>query len=120
MKTVKSFNVQIWIGLKEGYNGIENPIEKVYEICKKYVNENQYCVTVSETNFFYHNGSEKGVVLGLINYARFPSSKKIILKHAFQLGNILMKELNQYRISITTPKKSYLLENKNYESNTTE
>lgn len=111
MKKVKSFNVQIWVGLKEGYDGIENPIDLVYNICNKYVNENTYCVSVTETKFFYYEGYENGAVIGLINYARFPSSKRKILKHAFKLGEILMKELKQHRISITTPNNSYLLQN---------
>jgi hypothetical protein len=81
MKKVKSFNVQIWVGLKEGYDGIENPIDLVYNICNKYVNENIYCVSVTETKFFYYEGYENGAVIGLINYARFPSSKRKILKH---------------------------------------
>ena len=50
MKKVKSFNVQIWVGLKEGYDGIENPIDLVYNICNKYVNENIYCVFYRSLN----------------------------------------------------------------------
>lgn len=111
MKKVKAYNVQIWVGLKEGYHGIEHTIDEVYALCYKYVNDKQYCVTVTETKFFYVNGFENGVIIGLINYARFPSKKKEVLKHAFDLGEILMKELKQYRISITTPTDSYLLEN---------
>ncbi len=30
MKKVKAYNVQIWIGLKEGYHGIEHTIDEVY------------------------------------------------------------------------------------------
>lgn len=113
-KKSKSFNVQIWIGLKSGYYGEEFAINSVYDLCRKYVNEKKYCLTVTETKFLYFKGEEHGIAIGLINYPRFPINKKKILKHAFNIGEMLLKELKQYRISITTPDKTYMIENKDY------
>jgi len=112
MEKIKSYNTQIWVGLKEGYDGPTHIIDEIYNICNKYVNDAKYCVTVTPTKYFYVNGFEDGAIIGLINYPRFPNTKKGIIKKALELGNILMTELNQCRISITTPDNTYLLENK--------
>lgn len=113
MKTSRSYNVQIWVGLKEMYDGKIHSIEKVHKICSEYVNEINDCVTITPTEFVYVGGSEIGVVVGYISYPRFPRSRKEIRSRAIKLAEILMVELNQYRVTITTPYKSFMLENKN-------
>lgn len=110
-KITKSYNVQIWLGLKEGYDGIEHTIDEVYDICQKYVNTIKYCVTVTPTKFIYVNGNENGVIIGLINYPRFPNTQKKIREISFNLSDIFLNQFKQYRISVTTPNKTYLIEN---------
>lgn len=112
-KITKSYNVNIWVGLKEGYEGPIHTLDDVYDICSKYVNTIRYCVTVTPTKFLYVDGFEDGVNIGFINYPRFPNTKKEIRKKAFALSEIFLKEFKQYRISVTTPNKTYLIENKN-------
>ena len=116
MKTVKSYNVQIWVGLQETYDNKRlHTIEEVETICQKYVNELKDCITITPTKFKYVNGSESGAVIGWINYPRFPRQRKEIRNRALYLAEILMNELNQYRLTVTTPFKSYMLQNKNVE-----
>lgn len=110
VKTVNSYNVQIWVGLKVGYSESTWSILELKAICQKYVNEKSYCVTVTPTEFIYKNGNEPGAIVGLVNYPRFPKTKKEIRKHAFKIAKILKKELKQFRVSITTPKKTFMLE----------
>lgn len=108
----KSFNVQIWCGLKQQYSKKSFTLSEVKQICIDFVNTKKECVTVTKTKFFYVNGEEKGFVVGFINYPRFPKKKKEILKRALELATLLMEKLNQNRVTITTPKHSLMLTNK--------
>lgn len=112
MKILKSYNVQIWVGLKEMYDDKNtHTIDDVRIICDKYVNEIKDCVTITPTEFRYVNGNENGVIVGYIQYPRFKRTEAEIMKRAIELANTLMIELNQYKVTVTTPKKSYMLEN---------
>ena len=111
MKTVESFNVQIWVGLRTGYTDQEHTIDEVRDICDKWCNEVKQCVTITPTEYRYVDGHENGVIIGFINYPRFPSAPVEITKRAMELANILMTNLNQKRVSIITPDKTYMIEN---------
>jgi len=115
MRTAKSFNVQIWVGLRSGYGEYIHPIEKVREICDKFVNTLDDrglgdCVTITPTEFRYVKGWEPGVIVGYINYPRFPRNEGQILKKAMQLAELLRVQLFQERVSVVTPETTYLLE----------
>lgn len=110
MKTTKSFNVQIWVGLREGYGSNIFSIEDVRKICDEYVNEEKDCITITPTEFMYVNGWEPGVIIGFINYPRFPREEYIITDRAFVLASLLKKGLKQFRVSIVTPTETYMLE----------
>lgn len=113
-KITTSYNVQIWCGLKEGYDGIVHTIDEVNSVCQKYVDAKKECVTVSPTSFIYTDGNEPGVVVGFISYPRFPKGDWEILSRAKELAEILMKEFNQNRVTITTPEVSIMLENEKH------
>lgn len=111
MKVLKAYNVQIWVGLRKGYTDEIVSMETVRSICDKHINESKNCVTITPTEFRYVAGNEPGVIVGLINYPRFPRTRKEIRKRAFALAEILMTELGQFRVTVTTPYKSYMFEN---------
>ena len=113
MKILKAFNIQIWCGLKETYDD-ENIhiIDDVRNIVDIYVNSIMDCVTITPTEFRYVGGSEPGVIVGWIQYPRFPREEKEIEMRSINLAKSLMYGLNQCRITITTPKHSIMLENK--------
>lgn len=113
MKKLKSYNVQIWCGLRSQYTDKIHTINDARNICDKFVNEVEDCITITPTEYRYVNGDEPGVIVGYINYPRFPRTKKEILNRALKLAEKLMKELNQYKVTVTTPYKSYMIENKN-------
>lgn len=110
MKSVKSYNVQIWVGLREQYSDTIHSYDEVNKICNDFCNEFKDCVSITKTEFSYVNGSEPGVIIGLIKYPRFPIDKKVILNRAIILAKRFKYQFNQYRISITTPNKTYLIE----------
>ena len=112
MKVLKAYNVEIWVGLKECYQDDKvHTIDDVRKICDEWVNKVKDCITIIPTEFRYVDGNETGVIVGYINYPRFPRTRKEIRRRALRLGEILMTELRQYKVTITTPYKSYMLEN---------
>lgn len=112
MKTLKSYNVEIWVGLREGYTDTIHPIEDVEKIVDDFIEIVRDCVTITPTQFRYVDGHEPGVIVGWINYPRFPRTPADITNRAIQLGENLMYGLGQQRVTIITPEDSYMLENK--------
>ena len=112
MKVLKSYNVQIWCGLRENYNqNMVHDIADVREIVDEYVNMEKDCVTITPTEFRYVDGWEPGVVIGWSQYPRFPREEEEIAKRAITLASLLMYGLNQFKVTITTPEESIMLEN---------
>lgn len=58
------------------------------------------CVTVTETTYCYTGGEEAGVIVGLINYPRFPSTPEAIWQRAEDLAARLCAGLNQQSYTI--------------------
>lgn len=72
-------------------------------ICREFCFEVGYCVTVQSADYVYTGGQESGVIIGLINYPRFPQTPEQIVEAATTLGNRLMEGLTQHSFSIETP-----------------
>jgi len=111
MKKTETYNVQVWIGLREHYTDNSFNLDDVRNIVDGYIMKNSDCVTITPTEYRYKDGYESGAIVGWINYPRFPRSKQEINRRAFMLANELMEQLGQYRVSIVTPEETYLLEN---------
>ncbi len=112
IKEVKTYTATISVGFREQYTEIYHTINEVKEICQDYCNVIGLCVSITPTYFVYKNGSEDGCFIGLINYARFPSSIEDILDKAINLAKILKDKFNQLRVSIICRDKTYMIENK--------
>lgn len=110
MKETQTFVANIYLGLKEGYDGKTKSIEEVYAVYQKYCNEIGLCVTVLPTKFIYKDSSEDGCVIGLINYPRFPSTPNILTVLACDLARLLKEVFGQIRVSVVTSDKTYMLE----------
>ena len=110
MKTAKTIEVKIFCGLRAQYTSKVYSAEIVRKELQEYCDRVSLCVSVTETNFVYKNGKEPGVLIGLINYPRFPSSDKKILEHAKEIGYALMYTLEQNRVTIITPTETIMLE----------
>ena len=109
MKATRSYNVQIWCGLQKQYTDTVYSITDVRRICDEYVNEIKDCVTITPTEYRYVGGHEEGVLIGWINYPRFPRKRREIRRRAFILAGRLKEELEQYKVSIVTPNKTYMI-----------
>lgn len=80
--------------------------DKALELCRAYCDEVGFCVTVTPTTYVYTDGQESGVVIGLINYSRFPSTPKELWTHARRLAEVLREGLEQQSFTIQTPHNS--------------
>lgn len=72
-------------------------------ICREFCMEIGYCVTVSDAEYIYTGGQESGVVIGLINYPRFPRPSMEIEAIATDLGRRLMEGLCQHSFCVVGP-----------------
>ncbi len=74
--------------------------------CRGYCDDVGLCVTVTETRYMYTGGMTFGVIVGLINYPRFPSTPDQLWAHAEALGARLCKGLKQESYTIQAPDKT--------------
>lgn len=109
MKTVKTITATIYVGLRHGYTKKICPVSRVRKAAQEYVNRVRLCVTVTPTEFIYVEGSEPGVIVGLINYPRFPSTKKVIKKQAMELAEILKRTAQQLKVSVVLPESTIMI-----------
>jgi hypothetical protein len=72
-------------------------------ILKKYCHEHGCCVTVTPTEYIYTGGAETGVIVGLINYPRFPSTPEELTTKAVDLAQLLLNGLFQKSVTVQTP-----------------
>jgi hypothetical protein len=118
MKIVDNYEAKIWLGLREGYTDNYFTVAEVSEEIRNYCTEVGQCVTISPTHFAYVNGEEPGLIIGFINYARYPASEAEIRNRARDLATRLMKKFKQYRVTITFypayPSGSVMLENEDF------
>lgn len=76
---------------------------KAVKCAREYCDDIGFCVTVTQTRYVYRYGEEDGVIVGLINYPRFPKTEQEIRQHAIDLANRLRIELDQESFSIQGP-----------------
>ena len=115
MKTVDNYESKIWLGLRAGYGNMYYNIADVAKVLKEWCVKTESAVSITKTEFIYPHGEEPGLILGFINYPRFPLSKAEIKNRTLELGSLLMKKFNQYRVSCTfystIPGGTVMLEN---------
>jgi hypothetical protein len=114
MKISKTFRATIYVGAKEGYDGIIHTWDEAGKILQDYCNDKSYCVTLKSTNFIYKDGNEPGFEIGLINYPRFPSTTEEISKKANDLAIIFKEKFKQNRVSVVCDNTTYTHDTKTY------
>lgn len=85
---------------------IAGEYNKAEQVARAYCDREGFCVTVSKTKYVYSFGEEEGIIVGLINYPRFPKTQDELHNHAITLANLLKDALNQKSFSIQGPKKT--------------
>ena len=131
MKSLKTFTATIYVGLKdtdkdneskerdESYNSLYD-INDLKDVCQKYCDKVGFCVSFTPTKFIYTNGNEPGVIVGIIQYPRFPKPESEIKEKCIELAKLLMKQANQYKVSIVFTDETVMLEREDlFEKETT-
>lgn len=109
MKSCDTYEVYIYCGLKEGYDGQMHTLDEVIAICQKFC-EIGYGVMVAPTHFVYTGGNEPGFYVSLINQPRFPSTHDTVLDKAIDLGKILLVALKQKYVTVCANWETYVIE----------
>lgn len=85
---------------------IAGDVRDAQRICSKFCMDNGFCVTVTPTTYVYTGGVEAGVIIGCINYPRFPTGPTILWDKAFKLANLLREGLYQHSYSMVAPDRT--------------
>lgn len=75
-------------------------------ICRQFCMGHGFCVTVTATTYVYTGGAEAGVIVGCINYPRFPSSPAELWDKAEALADQLRVGLCQHSYTMVAPDKT--------------
>lgn len=110
MKSVETITAKIYLGLREGYSRKIHSLNELKNFLQRYVNKTGFCVTVTPTNFIYTEGREPGAIIGLINYPRFPKTKKELKQRAEEIAKLCKDKYKQNRISIEYQDRTIMLE----------
>lgn len=111
MKTLPTITATIYAGLKNRDTGQVRTVEDATAICQRYVDMIGLCVTVTPTEYVYTDGREPGVIVGLINYPRFPSDRETIRAHAENIARHMLVELDQFRVTVIVGGETFMLSN---------
>ena len=98
--TEHSFSIQIYIA---------GDISVIKQTCRAYCMEDGLCVTITPTDFIYTGGEESGVCVGIVNYPRFPLTKKELYEKAIRLANELIVVAHQWTALVVTPEMTVWL-----------
>lgn len=109
MHECPSYVATINCGLKDGYAGPLSAVGDAVAICRKYCDEIGLGLTVTPTTFVYTGGCEPGVIVGLINYPRYPLGGEAVERMAMELAGRLKEELKQQRVSVVLPNRTVML-----------
>lgn len=107
----KPFEAKIYCGLRVGYSNKKYTSRDAERCCQNYVNDIKWCVSLTKTRFVYVNGSENGVIIGIIYYPRFPMNNKELEFRTIALAKNLKQKLQQERVSIVFNNKIKMLGN---------
>jgi len=67
------------------------------------------CVSVDETEYVYSGGRERGMVVRIINYPRFPSTESDLSDFSHEVALSLMAYLGQETCSVVGPRTTVWL-----------
>lgn len=107
---VTTYTATIYVGLREGYSERIVDPKDALDWLQSFCDQGGCCVTVTNTEFRYKNGSEPGVIIGLINYPRFPMTPEKIREQAKTIASEFLARCKQQRVSIVYPDSTVMLE----------
>ena len=94
---VTSYPVSIWIAGDHA---------AAIEHMERHVQDHPFCVTITPTTYVHTSATDPGIVVGLINYPRFPAEPEAIWAKAEQIAAFLCEKLGQQSYTIQAPDKT--------------
>lgn len=91
---------------------IAGDINDARRLCRKWCADRGACVTVTPTDYVYTGGAEDGVIIGLINYPRFPKEPAELKARAVELANYLVAGMCQLSASVECPDETIWITNR--------
>ena len=111
MQTIETFEAKIYVGLKIRYTQEIINISVPKRIIQDFCNAIGFCVTVTQTEYIYKDGQEPGIIVGLINYPRFPLDNDSLKRRAIYIAQLLMHGCRQLKVSVVFKDETIMLEN---------
>lgn len=99
--TVSTYHIEICIA---------GNLDDAKRTCRSFCFNVGLCVTVTPTDYVYTGGQEAGVIVRLINYPRFPTTKEQMWEVAVALGARLKHDLCQNNYSLVADDKTQWFE----------
>ncbi len=112
MKTVPTYTATIYLGFLVGAQGgpqVEYGGNLALQACQNYCSSVGLCVTFTPTIYLYKGGQERGVIIGLINYPRFPKEPSEIRAMALDLAEKLRVLYKQFKVTVVFPDETVML-----------
>ncbi|RTL07632.1 hypothetical protein EKK58_00225 [Candidatus Dependentiae bacterium] len=122
-RSIPTFEAKIYVGFRKSYStdhpDVGNCIWKVRQACRDAV-ASGWCVTMQPLEYIYTPtytvgqaeavDGEPGVVIGAINYPRFPTKPEALKQRCIDLASKLMDVLEQERVTVVFTDETVLLE----------
>lgn len=118
-KNIKTFEGRIYLGLRKGYTDQMYFKTDAERVCEEFV-KTGWCVTITPTEFIYTPtyvtgqedsvSGENGLIIGAINYPRYPTSELTLKEKLLSLAKLLLEELSQERVTVVFTDETIMLE----------
>jgi hypothetical protein len=86
---------------------IAGHVGEAIDTCRNFCDNVGLCVTITETSYVYRGGQEPGIIVGLINYPRFPTTEQKMVDTALNLAYRLLVDLEQLSFTVQGPSGAY-------------
>ncbi len=125
-RSLPTFEAKIYVGFRHGYlpysqvvAETKDPITLVREVCEEMV-KTGWCLSIQPIEYIYTKtkatasspavGGEPGVVVGVINYPKYPSSVHELRHRIIELASKLMERLKQTGVSVVFTDETLFIE----------
>jgi|SaaInlV_165m_DNA_2_1040747.scaffolds.fasta_scaffold79308_1 hypothetical protein len=112
VKIEDTFEVKLYLGSKESYNGREFSFEELTKFIGQFQKDrDDACpLRITQCHFVFEDYLEQGWEVGVINYPRFPKEEGELWRFMCSLAEHLLEHFKQNRISVISPKHTHMFE----------
>lgn len=104
-----TYTASVFVGLRKRYSDKVKKPWMAMRICRRYCDKMGLGLTITPTSYLYTDGYEPGIIVGLINYPRFPSEQATIRAHAMEIAKLLLYGMDQARVTVISGNDTFML-----------